>query len=148
MENLLGLLGLEGFIIALLATLISPRAYPGYNWMGQAISDLFANNAPSRELYMQFTTVSSACGVVFVTVACLYVQNRLNRTLRIGIYLFAVLTWINNIGYTVFPLSENGYAGTFQDIIHVYVVTTAVVITSIASLVVIMVGGYRHNKCR
>jgi hypothetical membrane protein len=148
LENWLGLLGVAGFIISLFANFISPSAYPGYNWMSQPISDLFAQNAPSRELWTQFTTVSSACGLVFVTLACLYVQNRLNRTLRVGIYLFAALSWINNMGYTLFPLTESGYAGTFQDILHTFVVTPAVVILSISSLVVIMVSGYRHFKYR
>ncbi len=148
LENWLGLMGVAGYIIYLLAVFISPRAYPGYNWMGQAISDLFAHDAPSRDLYTQFTTVSSAFGLVFVTLACLYVQNRLNKTLRKGIYLFAVLSWINNMGYTLFPLTESGYAGTFQDIIHTFVVTSAVVILSIASLIVIMIGGYRERKYR
>ncbi len=147
LENWLGLLGVAGFIIYLLAVFISPRAYPGYDWMGQAISDLFALDAPSRELWAQFTTVSSACGLVFVTLACLYVQNRLNRTLRVGIYLFAVLSWVN-MGYTLFPLTESGYAGTFQDIIHTFVVTAAVVILTIVSLAMIMAGGYRHRKYR
>ncbi len=148
LENWLGLLGVAGFIISLLAVFISPRAYPGYNWMGQAISDLFAQDAPSRDLYTQFTTVSSTFGLVFITLACLYVQNRLNKTLRAGIYLFAVLSWVNNMGYSLFPLTGSGYAGTFQDIIHTFMVTAAVVILSIASLTVIMVGGYRDRKYR
>ena len=148
LENWLGLFGVAGYIISLLANIIPPSTYPGYNWMGQAISDLFAKNAPSRDLYTQFTTVSSAFGLVFVTLSCLYVQNRLNRTLRVGIYLFAVLSWVNNMGYTLFPLTESGYAGTLQDIIHVFVVTAAVVILSIASFTVIMAGGYRNRKYR
>jgi hypothetical membrane protein len=148
LENWLGLLGAASFIIYLLAVFISPRAYPGYNWMGQAISDLFALNSPSRELFTQFTTVSIACGLVFSTLACLYVQNRLNRPLRAGIYLFAVSTWVSSLGYTMFPLTGSGYAGTLQDIIHTFVVTAAVVILSIAFLVVIMIGSYRQRKYR
>jgi multisubunit Na+/H+ antiporter MnhC subunit len=148
LENWLGLLGAAGFILYLLANFISPSAYPGYNWMGQAISDLSAQNAPSRELWTKFTTVSSACGLVFATLACLYVQNLLNKRLRAGIYLFAILSWVNTMGYTLFPLTESGYAGTFQDIMHVFVVTAAVVGLSIASFTLIMAGGYRNRKYR
>ena len=148
LENWLGLLGVASYIVSLCADLISPSAYPGYNRMSQAMSDLFALNAPSRELWTQFTTVSTACGLVFATLACLYVQNRLTRTLRVGIYLLAVLSWINNLGYILFPLTKSGYAGTFQDVIHTFIVTPAVVILSISSLIVIMVGGYRHCKYR
>lgn len=148
LENWLGLLGVASFIIYLLAVFISPRAYPGYNWMGQAISDLSAKNAPSRELWAQFATVSSPCGLISATVACLYVRNRLNKKLRAGIYLFSILSWVDTIGYTVFPLTESGYAGTFQDIIHVFVVTAAVLILSVTSFIMMMVGGYRDRKYR
>jgi hypothetical membrane protein len=148
LENWLGLLGAASFIIYLLAVFITPRAYPGYNWMGQAISDLSAKNAPSRELWTQFATVSSPCGLISVTVACLYVRNRLNKKLRAGIYIFAVLSWISTIGYAVFPLTESGYAGTLQDIMHVFVLTSAVLILSITSFIMMMVGGYRDRKYR
>jgi len=149
LENWLGLLGVASFIFNLLiVSCISPRAYPGYDWLRQAISDLFAQNAPSRELYTRLTSISSIGSIVCVTLACLYVRNRLNRPLRVGIYLFAVLSWVNTMGYSLFPLTESGYAGTIQDFIHTFVVTAAVVILSISSLVVIMVGGYRHRKYR
>lgn len=75
-----------------------------------------------------------------------YVQDKLNKTLRLGINLFAAMNWISAVGYAMFPLSESGNAGTFQDIMHIYVVTVLVVLLSIASLVVIMVGGYREKQ--
>jgi hypothetical membrane protein len=149
LENWLGLLlGVASVIIYLLAVFISPRAYPGYNWMGQAISDLFAQDAPSRELWTQLTTVSNAIGIVFATLACLYVQNRLNKTLRTGIYLLAVMTWVSSIGYTLFPLTTSGGGNTLQDLIHLLVVTAAVVILTTSSLAVIMAGGYKDRKYR
>jgi len=148
LENWFGLFGVMGFIIYLIAVFVSPRAYPGYDWMGQAISDLSALNAPSRELWMQFAFVSSACGLSFSLLICLYVQNRLNKSLRIGIYLFAILSWVDTIGYTLFPLTESGYAGTLQDVVHVFVVTFAVLILSISTFVFIMVGGFRSYRYR
>ncbi len=79
---------------------------------------------------------------------CVFVQGKLNKTLRIGIYLFAVMNWVSNTGYAMFPLSDSGNAGAFQDIMHIYVVTVLVVLLSIVSLIVIMVGGYRDRKYR
>lgn len=79
---------------------------------------------------------------------CVYVQGKLNKTIRIGISLFAVMNWISNVGYTMFPLSNSGNAGAFQDIMHIYVVTVLVVLLSIVSLVVIMIGGYQNRKYR
>lgn len=145
--NWFGLLGVVSFISYLLAVIISPIAYPGYEWMRQAVSDLSAADAPSRELWARLSSVYNLCGIVSATLACIYVQNRLSRILRVGIYLWAVMNWVSGVGYSIFPLTTSGYAGTFQDVMHL-VVTGAVVLLSITSLVVIMVGGYRNSKYR
>ena len=58
------------------------------------------------------------------------------------------MNWVSTVGYSLFPLSDSGNAGTLQDIIHIYVVTVSVVLLSIASLVVIMIGGYRDKRYR
>ena len=51
-RSLIHWLGLTG-IVALLsyaaAVIFAPFAYPGYNWMAQAVSDLSAETAPSRQ---------------------------------------------------------------------------------------------------
>lgn len=46
----LSLLGVVSFLSYSAAVAFSPRAYPGYNWMAQAVSDLSAANAPSLAL--------------------------------------------------------------------------------------------------
>ena len=46
----LGLLGLVSFLSYTAAVVFAPRAYPGYNWMAQAVSDLSAADAPSLAL--------------------------------------------------------------------------------------------------
>ena len=46
----------------------------------------------------------------------------------------------------MFPLSDSGYAGSFQDVMHLYAVTILVVVLSIASLVLIIIGGYRRKR--
>lgn len=79
---------------------------------------------------------------------CVFVQGKLNKTIRIGIYLFAVMNWVSNVGYAIFPLSDSGNVKAFQDFMHIYVITVIVVLLSIASLIVIMVGGYRDKKYR
>jgi hypothetical protein len=55
---------------------------------------------------------------------------------------------VSCLGYTFFPLSGAGYAGTFQDAMHFYVVTVSVVALSILSLVLIIVGGFRSRTGR
>lgn len=146
--NRLGLLGLVSFLSYTAAVIFTPSAYPGYNWMAQAVSDLSANNAPSKMLWQQLSALYDVCGIVSVTLVCVFIQGKLTKTLRIGIYLFAVMNWVSNVGYAMFPLSDSGNAGTFQDVMHIYVVTVLVVLLSIISLVVIMIGGYRNGQYR
>lgn len=45
----LGLLGLVS-LLSYTAAVFSPLAYPGYDWMAQAVSDLSAADAPSLEM--------------------------------------------------------------------------------------------------
>ena len=48
-----GLTGLLALVSYAAAVIFSPLAYPGYNWMAQAVSDLSAEAAPSRMLWEQ-----------------------------------------------------------------------------------------------
>lgn len=146
--NWLGILGTVSLLSYTAAVIFSPSAYPDYDWMAQAVSDLSANNAPSKMLWEQLASLYGVCGIVSIMMVCVFIQEKLNKTIRIGIYLFAIMNWISNIGYAMFPLSDSGNAGTFQDIMHIYVITVLVVLLSIVSLIVIMVGGYRDKKHR
>ena len=143
--NYIGLLGVVAFLSYLAAVIFSPLAYPGYDWMSQAVSDLSAENAPSKLLWNILDAPSGKCTLVVLMAVCVFIQGKLNKPLRVGIYLFTAMSWVSGIGYSMFPLSDSGNAGKFQDIMHVYVVTPLVVMLSIASLVTIMVGGYRSK---
>jgi len=143
--NWLGLLGVISFLFYAAAVVFSPMAYPGYNWMAQAVSDLSAVNAPSRMLWIQLASLYGSCGIVCIMAVCIFIQDRFSRVLRMGIYCFAAMKWVSLIGYSMFPLLESGVNGTsFQDRMHL-VVTILVVIFSIISLVLIMIGGYREK---
>ena len=87
------------------------------------------------------------CEVVCATVVCIGMQGRKTKLLRTGIYMFAVMEWISAVGYRMFPLSSSGYAGAFQDIMHM-VITAAVVLLSIISLVLIIIAGIKNKSCR
>ena len=78
---------------------------------------------------------------------CVGIQGRKTRLLRVGIYLFTVMEWVSAVGFGMFPLSDSGYAGTFQDKMHI-LSTILVVILSIVSLLVIIVAGIRDKSCR
>ena len=143
----LGLLGIVSFLSYTAAVVFAPLAYPGYNWMAQAVSDLSAANAPSLALWNQLSALYNACEVVCVTVVCIGLQGQKTKLLRTGIYLFAIMEWISAVGYRMFPLSDSGYAGAFQDVMHM-VVTALVVLLSIVSLVLIIIAGAKSRVCR
>ena len=143
----LGLLGVVSFLSYTAAVMFAPLAYPGYNRMAQAVSDLSAANAPSLALWNQLSAFYSVCEVVCVTVVCIGIQRQKTKLLRSGIYLFAVMEWVSAVGYRTFPLSDSGYAGAFQDVMHM-VVTALVVLLSIVSLTVIIVAGAKSKDCR
>lgn len=141
-----GLLGVISFLSYIAAMVFSPLAYPGYNWMEQAVSDLSAVGAPSKMLWTQLAALYDICGVVSITIVCIYVKDNLqNKCLRVGIYLFAIMSWISGVGYRMFPLANPDKLGGFQDVMHL-AVTALVVLLSIVSLIVIMVGGYKGHR--
>ena len=143
----LGLLSILSFLSYTAAVVFSPLAYPGYNWMSQAVSDLSAADSPSLALWNQLSALYNVCEVVCATVVCIGIQGQKTKLLRAGIYMFAVMEWISAVGYRMFPLSSSGYAGEFQDIMHM-VITAAVVVLSIISLMLIIAAGIKNKSCR
>ena len=143
----LGLLGIVSFLSYTAAVVLSPLAYPGYNWVAQAVSDLSAANAPSLALWNQLSAFYNTCEVICVTLVCIGLQGQKTKLLRTGVSLFAIMEWVSAIGYRMFPLSGSGYAGTFQDGMHM-VVTALVVGLSIVSLTVIIIAGAKDRDCR
>lgn len=141
----LTLLGLAGTVFYFLHVILGKLNYPGYNSLAQAVSDLTAITAPSREIASAFASVYGNFNIAACTLFCVFFQGKVNKTFRVGIYLFAVMQWISAVGYTLFSLSESGYAGAFQDIMHV-VVTVFVVLLSIISMILITVGCFKSKE--
>ena len=56
------------------------------------------------------------------------------------------MNFISAIGYALFPLSSSGFDGSVQSIIHVYIITTLVVLLSIISLILIAVGSLKGKE--
>ena len=144
--NYCGLLGVAAFLSYTAAVVFSPIAYPGYDWMAQVVSDLSASNAPSLRLWNQLSSLYS-CTLVCAMMVCVGIQGKKNRLLRVGIYLFTIMEWVSAVGFSMFPLSDSGYAGTFQDKMHIFS-TVIVVLLSIVSLVLIIIAGAKDKSCR
>ena len=148
--NWLGLLGILAFASYAAAVIFSPMAYPGYNWMESAVSDLSAESAPSRQLWDRLSAVYSAGSVVCATCVAIYVSDKKISTglFRVGIYLFTVMNWISKVGYAMFALDDAGkQISSFQEIMHM-VVTALVVILSIVSLILLIIAGCRNTEVR
>ena len=143
----LGLLGVVSLLSYAAAVIFAPLAYPGYRWTAQAVSDLSAANAPSLALWNQLSALYNTCEVLCATIVCIGIQGKKTKLLRAGIYLFAIMEWISAVGYRMFPLSDSGYAGAFQDVMHM-AITAAVVLLSIVSLALIIAAGIKSRSCR
>lgn len=143
----MGLLGLLSLLSYTAAVVLSPIAYPGYDWMSQAVSDLSAANAPSLALWNRLSAFYNVCEVLCATVVCVGMQGRKTKLLRVGSGMFAIMEWVSAVGYRMFPLSDSGYAGEAQDRMHI-IITAAVVALSVVSLTLIIVAGVRDRDCR
>ncbi len=148
--NWLGLTGLIALISYAAAVIFSPLAFPGYNWMAQAVSDLSAETAPSRALWNQLAALYGQCSVVCVTCVSVFVSAKRisSKLFRAGIHLFTAMNWVSSVGYSMFPLADSGKEiASFQEIMHM-VVTVLVVLLSVASLVLMIIAGFRANGSR
>lgn len=148
--NWFGLAGIAALLSYAAAVVFSPAAYPGYDWMRQAVSDLSAQNAPSRMLWDQLAAVYNTGSVVCVSCVSAFVseQRTGTRLFRTGIHLFTLMNWVSAIGYAMFPLADSGMEITsFQEIMHI-AVTAAVVLLSVVSLLTLIIAGFRRKDLK
>ena len=124
--------------------LFSPLAYPRYDWMSMAVSELSAVGAPSRELAAQLNSLFSLCAVVSIMAVCVAVRNCKEKLLRRGVYLLAVMEWLCTVGYGCFARISDAQATNIQNIIHI-LVTVFMVLLSIVSLIMIFLGTRKSN---
>ena len=103
-----GLLDLVSFLSYTAAVVFAPLAYPDYNWMAQAVSDLSAADAPSLALWNRLSALYSVCEVVCVTAVCLGMQGRKSGLLRTGITLFAAMEWVSAVSIVISACSRIG----------------------------------------
>ncbi len=135
---------LGGFgIISLLSytamVVFSPLAYPGYDWLSMAVSDLSAVGAPSAVLAERLNALFGPCAVVSVMAVCVGAKDCRSKLLKMGIGCFAAMEWVTTVGYRLFPWVQDADASSFQNAMH-FAVTVLVVLLSVVSLILIAVG--------
>lgn len=143
--NFLCLSGIFGVIFYLLHDIVGAMNYPNYNWLSQAVSDLTAKDAPSFVIASGYVTIYGIFNCLCCASLCVLMENETNKCLKVGIYIFSIMNFISAIGYALFPLSSSGFDGSFESIIHVYVITSQVVLLSIISLILIAVGSFKEK---
>jgi heme/copper-type cytochrome/quinol oxidase subunit 4 len=115
--------------------------------MAQAISDLTASNSPSKNIAIPFTTIYGIFTVIFSIYFFVYFKQKINKFVTFGAGIFCIMPIVSSLGYTFFPLSEPGFAGTFQDKMHM-VVTIIVVLFTIIALISFIIGLFRTEKLK
>ena len=145
--KLLPLFGAAGVVFYFLHVLFGTLFYEGYDSTAQAISDLTASNSPSKNIAMSFSFLYGLFTVIFSTYFFVYFRQKINKCVTFGASFFCVMTIVSFLGYTFFPLSDAGYAGTFQDKMHL-AVTIIVVLFTITALIFFIIGFFRTEKLK
>ena len=88
----LGLTGIVALLSYTVALIFAPLAYPGYNWMAQAVSDLSAETAPSRQLWNRLAAPYHIFGAKasYAELVCFQISEEYRRQ-GIGRRLFSMV---------------------------------------------------------
>lgn len=75
---------------------------------------------------------------------CVAVAGCKSKKLRVGVYLFAAMEWLCNVGYQCFPWVSDAENLCIQNVMHL-AITVAVVVSSIVSLILIAIGAKKEG---
>ena len=137
--------GIIALIFYLLHDIIGAMNYPNYDWLSQAVSDLTATDSKSYIIANGLTSVYGIFSCLCCTMVYISMKEE-NKKFKIGVFIYMIMSYISAIGYSLFPLTGSGYDGTIQSFIHVYIITTIVVLSSIISLILIWIGAKKEHK--
>lgn len=142
--RMLGILGVISLLSYTAMVVFSPLAYPGYDWMSMAVSDLNAEGAPSQALANQLNALFGPCGLVSIMAVCIVAAGGQSKVLKAGIYCYAAMEWTCNVGYELFPWVKDAVSTNPQNIMHL-VVTVLVVVLSLVALVLVAIGAGKEQ---
>lgn len=135
----LGILGVISLLSYTAMVVFSPLAYPGYDWLSMAVSDLSAEGAPSQALAGQLNALFGPCALVSIMAVFVGAAGCKSRVLKAGIACFAAMEWVCNVGYELFPWVSGAASSHPQNIMHL-IVTALVVVLSLAALILVAAG--------
>ena len=140
----LGICGIISLLSYTAMVCFSPLAYPGYDWMRMAVSDLSADGAPSQALAEQLNALFGPCAIVSIMAVCVAVAHYRSKSFKAGICFFAAMGWICTVGYKLFPWVADAPNTHPQNVMHL-IVTVLVVLFSLAALVLIAIGAGKED---
>lgn len=140
----LGIFGIISLLSYTAMVLFSPLAYPGYDWMSMAVSDLSAVGAPSAELAHQLNALFGPCAIVSVMGVCVGVSGYRFGIFKTGIYSYVMMEWLCTIGYSLFPWVQDESITHIQNLLHLGV-TVLVVLLSLIGLIFIAFGAKKEG---
>lgn len=125
--------GWASSLLYVVTDVVGALNYPGYDYTGQAISELSAIGAPTAELLAPLTTLYSILFALFG--AGVWIAARRRRTLRWSAGCMIGLAALG-IGWAVSPMHARGNEVTLTDTMHM-----ALSAASVSLLVAIIVSG-------
>jgi hypothetical membrane protein len=141
------LFGIISVAFYFLHVILGTMFYPNYNSMAQAVSDLTASSSPSKNIARLFSFLYGLFSVIFAIYFFITFKQTINPFITIGALFLCVMTIVSFLGYTFFPLSESGFAGSLQDKMHM-VVTIAVVLCTIVALILFTIGFFKTENLK
>ena len=142
--RILGLLGVVSLLSYTAMVVFSPLAYPGYDWISMAVSELSAEGAPSQVLANQLNALFGPCGLVSIMAVCIGIADSKSKLLKAGIYCYAAMEWACNVGYSLFPWIMDEPSSHPQNVMHLGV-TGLVVVFSLVALILVAVGARKEQ---
>ncbi len=140
----LGVFGIISLLSYAAMVFFSPLAYPGYDWLSMAVSDLSAVGAPSAELAERLNALFGPGAVISVMAVCVGVADCKSKLLKMGVGFFAAMEWITVVGYKMFPWVQGSAPTDFQNVMHL-LVTILVVLFSVVSIIFVAIGARKEG---
>lgn len=141
MRRLLLSCGVAAALVYIGADIVAGMLYPGYSFMDQAVSELFAIGAPTSGLVVALFTLSSVLILGFA--AGVWASAGGDRALGLAALMFAAMA-VNGLAlWLLFPMHMRGDVRTFTDTMHIVFSVNPFVLVGIGAILATSKGPFR-----
>ena len=131
--------GIVGSLLYTVTDILAGLQYPGYSFTAQAISELFAIDAPTSGLVVPIFTLSSLLTLAFAV--GVWLSSGRSRALRLAALMFVGNAVNGLVLWNVFPMHMRGAEATFTDTMHIILAGVGVVFILAAVCIVAVAYG-------